>query len=47
MQHKVPFSVLVFDSWYLAEELVLKFCKVSWMAYSGGHPSAYPEPSMP
>jgi len=22
MQHKVPFSVLVFDSWYLAEELV-------------------------
>jgi len=25
----------------------LKFCKVSWMAYSGGHPSAYPEPSMP
>jgi hypothetical protein len=27
--------------------LGLKFCKVSWMAYSGGHPSAYPEPSMP
>ena len=27
--------------------LLLKFCKVSWMAYSGGHLSAYPEPSMP
>ena len=32
MQHKVPFSVLVFDSWYLAEELVsmARYRKKDW-----------------
>ncbi len=26
-------------------KLELKFCKVSWMAYSGGYPSAHAAPS--
>jgi len=34
MQHKVPFSVLVFDSWYLAEELVsmARYRKKDWIS---------------
>jgi len=34
IQHKVPFSVLVFDSWYLAEELVsmARYRKKDWIS---------------
>jgi hypothetical protein len=34
IQHKVPFSVLVFDSWYLAEELVsmARYYKKDWLS---------------
>jgi len=34
LQHKVPFSVLVFDSWYLAEELVktARYRKKDWIS---------------
>ena len=34
IQHKVPFSVLLFDSWYLAEELVsmARYRKKDWIS---------------
>lgn len=34
LQHKVPFSVLVFDSWYLADELVsvARYHKKDWVS---------------
>ena len=34
IQHKVPFSVLLFDSWYLAEELVslARYWKKDWIS---------------
>ncbi len=34
MQHKVPFQVLLFDSWYLAEELVsmARYRKKDWIS---------------
>src|SRR5215475_3809190 len=34
IQHKIPFSVLVFDSWYLAEELVsmARYRKKDWIS---------------
>jgi len=34
VQHKVPFSVLLFDSWYLAEELVsmVRYRKKDWIS---------------
>jgi len=34
IQHKVPLSVLVFDSWYLAEELVsmARYRKKDWIS---------------
>src|SRR5436190_11654657 len=34
LQHKVPFSVLLFDSWYLAEELVsmARYRKKDWIS---------------
>src|SRR2546427_8753839 len=35
IQHKVPFSVLLFDSWYLAEELVsmARYRKKDWISW--------------
>ena len=34
MQHKIPFSVLLFDSWYLADELVsmARYYKKDWVS---------------
>ena len=34
IRHKVPFSVLLFDSWYLAEELVsmARYRKKDWIS---------------
>jgi hypothetical protein len=39
IQHKVPFSVLLFDSWYLAEELVsmARYRKKDWISLLKKH----------